>query len=168
MATEVKITMEETSFVIEGEGKKLRVSYEERDARFSDAMQFCKDNGGGDETVENMRFLARHRETINKALVDAGKTELLGWYWTNERTWWSDDCAFVVNLGNGNVYNGYVYNDDYVRSVSEFHIKTMNTNYPISLESLFEAYKSCRKGNSRSLIAQRFFSTQKSKQKDEQ
>lgn len=118
MATEVKITMEETSFVIEGEGKKLRVSYEERDARFSDAMQFCKDNGGGDETVENMRFLARHRETINKALVDAGKTELLGWYWTNERTWWSDDCAFVVDMGDGYVSYVIVSCGYDVRSVS--------------------------------------------------
>lgn len=118
MATEVKITMEETSFVIEGEGKKLRVSYEERDVRFSDAMQFCKENGGGDETVENMRFLARHRETINKALVDAGKTELLGWYWTNERTWWSDDCAFVVLMDDGRVYDCNFYFDFCVRSVS--------------------------------------------------
>ena len=118
MTTEVKITMEETSFVIEGEGKKLRVSYEEREVQYSDAMQFCKDNGGGDETVENMRFLARHRKTINKALVDAGKTELLGWYWTNERTWWSDDCAFVVDILIGSVNYVIICYDFNVRSVS--------------------------------------------------
>ena len=118
MTTKVKITIEETSFVIEGEGKKLRVSYEERGARFSDAMQFCKDNGGGDETVENMRFLACHRETINKALKAAGKSELLSWYWTNERAWWSDDCAFVVGMRYGSVGSGSISYDRIVRSVS--------------------------------------------------
>ena len=59
-------------------------------------------------------------------------------------------------MNNGYVSNDIIYYDNDVRSVSEFQIKTMNTNYPISLESLFEAYNSCRKGNSRSLIAQRF------------
>lgn len=48
-------------------------------------------------------------------------------------------------------------NNDYnVRAVSEFQEKTMNTIYGISLESIFEAYFHCRKGHSRSFVAQRF------------
>lgn len=96
-------TAEETSFIIEADGKKLRVSYDEFCGNHKNAMEFCKEQGGGDETVENLRFIARHRDEINEELKKLGKELISGWYWTNEFTWWSDECAFVVITTNGNV-----------------------------------------------------------------
>lgn len=100
-------TAEENSFIIEADGKKLRVSYEEFSGNHADAMKFCKEHGGGDETVENWRFLARHRDAINEELRKLGKEAIAGWYWSNEATWWSDEYAFVVYT-----YDGYVSYED--------------------------------------------------------
>ena len=97
----IKFTAEENSIIVEAEGKKLRVSYAEFFGNYEDSMKFCKENGGGDETVENLRFLAKYRDAINEELVNLDKEKISGWYWSNEVTWWRDDCAFVVytNLG---------------------------------------------------------------------
>ena len=97
MESKLTFTVEENSFVIEADGKKLRVSYAEFEGNHEDAMRFCKEQGGGDETVENLRFIARHRNTINKELKKLGKKIILGLYWTNEIAW-SADCAFVVSM----------------------------------------------------------------------
>ena len=94
-------TAEEKSFIIEADGKKLRVSYDEFIGNHEDAMKFCKEQGGGDETVENLRFITRHRDEINEELKKLGKEPISGWYWTNEITWWSGGCAFVVDTLNG-------------------------------------------------------------------
>lgn len=102
-------TAEENSFIVEAEGKKLRVSYAEFYSNHEAAMKFCKENGGGDETVENLRFLAKYRDAINEELVNLDKEKISGWYWSNEVTWWRDDCAFVVFTDNGSV--GYAYRD---------------------------------------------------------
>ena len=99
-------TAEENSFIVEADGKKLRVSYDEFNGSHKSAMEFCKEHGGGDETVENWRFLARHRDAINEELRKLGKEVLAGWYWSNETTWWNEACAFVVSSVNGNVDNG--------------------------------------------------------------
>jgi hypothetical protein len=111
-------TAEENSFIVEADGKKLRVSYEEFSGNYADAMKFCKEHGGGDETVENWRFLARHRDAINEELRKLGKEIIAGWYWSNEATWWRDECAFVVLAGYGNV--SIVHRDNYstARAVS--------------------------------------------------
>ena len=111
-------TAEENSFIIEADGKKLRVSYEEFSGNHADAMKFCKEHGGGDETVENWRFLARHRDAINEELRKLGKEVIAGWYWSNEATWWRDECAFVVCTNYGFVINEnrFIYN--YARAVS--------------------------------------------------
>lgn len=101
----IKFTAEENSFIVEAEGKKLRVSYAEFFGNYEDSMKFCKENGGGDETVENLRFLAKYRDAINKELVNLDKEKISGWYWSNEVTWWRDDCAFVVNPDYGDVSN---------------------------------------------------------------
>lgn len=101
----IKFTAEENSIIVEAEGKKLRVSYAEFFGNYEDSMKFCKENGGGDETVENLRFLAKYRDAINEELVNLDKEKISGWYWSNEVTWWRDDCAFVVGT-----YNGYVNN----------------------------------------------------------
>lgn len=98
-------TAEENSFIVEADGKKLRVSYDEFSGSHKDAMEFCKEHNGGDETVENWRFLARHRDAINEELRKLGKEVIAGWYWSNEATWWSDECAFVVETINGTVIN---------------------------------------------------------------
>ena len=115
---EVNIILEESAFVVEAEGKKLRVSCKEECLPYEEARKFCEENGGGDETVENLRFLAKHRDSINEVLKEKGRTELSGWYWSNEESWRYKDCAFIVNSGYGFVNNDYVYDDNDVRAVS--------------------------------------------------
>ena len=111
-------TAEEEGFIIEADGKKLRVSYDEFNGNHEDAMEFCKEQGGGDETVENLRFIARHRDAINEELMKLGKEPILGWYWTNEITWWRDECAFVVSTGSGTVDSEFRSNLSGARAVS--------------------------------------------------
>lgn len=69
-------TAEESSFIVEVEGKKLRVSYEEFYGKHEDAMAFCKENNGGDESIENMRLLAKYKGAINKELTKLDKTPI--------------------------------------------------------------------------------------------
>lgn len=115
---ELNIILEESAFIVEAKGKKLRVSYKEECLPYKEARKFCEENGGGDETVENLRFLAKHRDSINGALKEKGRTELSGWYWSNEESWRYEESAFVVSSYNGGVNcNGMSY-DDYVRAVS--------------------------------------------------
>ena len=111
-------TAEENSFIVEADGKKLRVSYDEFSGSHKSAMEFCKEHGGGDETVENWRFLARHRDAINEELRKLGKEVIAGWYWSNEATWWSDECAFVVPTDDGDVRYVTRYDSYYARAVS--------------------------------------------------
>ena len=114
----IKFTAEENSFIVEAEGNKLRVSYAEFYSNHEAAMKSCKENGGGDETVENLRFLAKYRDAINEELVNLDKEKISGWYWSNEVTWWRDDCAFVVSTLIGDVYYDCRYNLNYARAVS--------------------------------------------------
>lgn len=111
-------TAEESSFVVEADGKKLRVSYDEFGGRHEDAMRFCKEHNGGNESVENLRFLAKHRDAINEELKKLGKETFRGWYWSNEVTWWNDSCAFVVDMGSGNVDDVSRSNFIYVCAIS--------------------------------------------------
>ena len=115
---EVKIILEESAFVVEAEGKKLRVSYKEECLPYKEARKFCEENGGGDETVENLRFLAKHRDSINEVLKENGRTELSGWYWSNEESWGYKDCAFFVDSYNGSVDNLIMDYNINVRAVS--------------------------------------------------
>ncbi len=116
-------TAEESSFIVEAEGKKLRVSYDEFKGDHKDAMKFCKEHNGGDESVENLRFLAKHRDAVNEELKKLGKEAIGGWYWSNEIAWWNNHFAFVVDTSNGIVNN--VYRDNYynARAVSAFHFE---------------------------------------------
>ena len=115
---EVNIILEESAFIVEAEGKKLRVSYKEECLPYKEARKFCKENGGGDETVENLRFLAKHRDSINEVLKEKGYTELSGWYWSNEENWRYSDSAFVVSSDYGNVSNSGMLYKYSVRAVS--------------------------------------------------
>ena len=115
---EVNIILEESAFIVEAEGKKLRVSYKEECLPYKEARKFCEENGGGDETVENLRFLAKHRDTINEVLKENGRTELSGWYWSNEKSWRYEESAFVVYSDYGSVYDDDLYGCNYVRAVS--------------------------------------------------
>lgn len=115
---EVNIILEESAFVVEAEGKKLRVSYKEEYLPYKEARKFCEENGGGDETVENLRFLAKHRDSINKALKKEGRTELSGWYWSNEESWRYEESAFIVSSNLGIVCNYIMDYDCNVRAVS--------------------------------------------------
>ena len=112
-------TAEENSFIVEAEGKKLRVSYDEFCGSHEDAMKFCKEHGGGDETVENLRFIAKYRDAINKELKKLDNKDIIEfWYWTNELSWRYSDCAFVVTTSNGNVTDDDRNYYSYVRAVS--------------------------------------------------
>lgn len=114
-----KFIAEEKTFVVEVEDKKLRVSFEERDLPWREAQQWCKENGGGDESVANLRLLSKYREQINKELDALGKEELGGWYWSAEPSYISpDSAAFVVDLDYGDVYDDAVNCDCYGRAVS--------------------------------------------------
>ena len=114
----VKVSFEESAFIVEVEGKKLRVSYKQAELPFKEAMEFCKENGGGDETVENLRLLAKYRDQINEQLRDNGRAELSGWYWSHEESWRYKDCAFVVNAYFGRVDDNGMDDDYIVRAVS--------------------------------------------------
>lgn len=114
----VNIILEESAFIVEAEGKKLRVSYKEECLPYKEARRFCEDNGGGDETVENLRFLAKYRDSINEVLKENGRTELSGWYWSNEESWRYSDSAFIVSSRSGYVYGNYMDYNLIVRAVS--------------------------------------------------
>ncbi len=111
--------IEEKTFVVEVEGKKLRVSFEEKYLPWREAQQWCKENGGGDESVANLRLLSKYREQINTELAALGKEELGVWYWSNEPSYISpDSTAFVVDLPSAYVYGHVMYRTAYVRAVS--------------------------------------------------
>lgn len=114
----VKVSFEESAFIVEVEGKKLRVSYKQAELPFKKAQEFCKENGGGDETVENLRLLSKYRDQINEQLRDNGRAELSGWYWTNEKSWGYSNSAFVVSTNNGSVDYYRMSINCYVRAVS--------------------------------------------------
>lgn len=114
----VRVSFEESAFIVEVEGKKLRVSYKQAELPFKEAQKFCKENGGGDETVENLRLLSKYRDQINEQLRENGRAELSDWYWTNEESWRYDNCAFVVDTNLGCV-DDYIMDDYFdVRAVS--------------------------------------------------
>lgn len=118
MENNMRFTAEENSFIIEADGKKLRVSFAEFFGSHADAMAFCKENGGGDETVENLRLLAKHRDDINKELKALGKEPLVGWVWSNEEYWRDERFAFVVDMGSGYVDYDYRNFNNFARAVS--------------------------------------------------
>ena len=114
----VKVTFEESAFIVEVEGKKLRVSYKQAELPFKEAHKFCKENGGGDESVENLRLLSKYRDQINEQLRENGRVELSGWYWSNEESWRYNNCAFVVNARYGDVSYTRMHFKDLVLAVS--------------------------------------------------
>lgn len=118
MEDKMIFTPEENSFIFEAEGKKLRVSYEEHSGNHESSMSFCKEHGGGAETVENWRLIAKYRVAINKELEKLGKAPIEGWYWTNEPSWRYDDRAFVVYTDDGHVSNEHRFYSRYARAVS--------------------------------------------------
>ena len=119
MESKLIFTAEEKSFIIEAKGKKLRVSYEEFCGSHHYAMEFCKEQGGGDETVENLRFIARYRGAINEALMKLGKASISSeWHWTNELIWWGDDFAFSVFMHRGYVNTNSCYGISSARAIS--------------------------------------------------
>lgn len=111
-------TAEENSFIVEADGKKLRVSYDEFYGNHEDAMKFCKEHDGGDESVDNLRFLARHQAAINEELRKQGKEIIGGWLWSNEVAWWNDAFAFVVGTDDGYADNENRYYLTCARAVS--------------------------------------------------
>lgn len=118
MESKLIFTAEEKSFIIEADGKKLRVSYDEFCGSHSNAMEFCKEQGGGDETVENLRFIGRYRDAINDELRKLGKEVITGWCWANEIAWWTTDCAFIVNTYVGDVRDEYCFHAYFARAIS--------------------------------------------------
>lgn len=118
MEKDLKLTLADDGIIIEVEGKKLKVSYKQAELPFAKARDWCKENGGGDETVENLRLIAKYRDKINEQLTAAGKGEIFGWYWSNEECWRYADRAFVVGSYSGNVDVNDLINDSNVCAVS--------------------------------------------------
>lgn len=118
MDKELKLTLADDGIIVEVEGKKLKVSYKQAELPFAKARDWCKENGGGDETVENLRLIAKYRDKINEQLTAAGKGEIFGWYWSNEECWRYAAGAFVVLSYYGIVIYNSMYNNNYVRAVS--------------------------------------------------
>lgn len=118
MDKDLKLTLGDGGIIVEVEGKKLKVSYKQAELPFAEARDWCKENGGGDETVENLRLIAKYRDKINEQLTAAGKGEIFGWYWSNEESWRYANSAFVVYSDDGVVYNNSMYSSNDVRAVS--------------------------------------------------
>lgn len=114
----IKVSFEDSAFIVEVEGKKLRVSYKQAELPFKEAQEFCKENGGGDETVENLRLLSKYRDQINEQLRENGRAELSGWYWSSEESWRYNNFAFVVSTYSGIAGDVDMYYNYYVRAVS--------------------------------------------------
>lgn len=117
MDKDLKLTLADDGIIVEAEGKKLKVSYKQAELPFVEARNWCKENGGGDETVENLRLIAKYRDKINEQLKAAGKGEIFGWYWSNEESW-RYDSAFVVFSRDGNTSNYHMNGNNDVRAVS--------------------------------------------------
>lgn len=118
MDKDLKLTLADDGIIVEAEGKKLKVSYKQAELPFVEARNWCKENGGGDETVENLRLIAKYRDKINEKLTAAGKGEILGWYWSNEESWRYGNSAFVVYSINGDASYYSMYSKYDVRAVS--------------------------------------------------
>lgn len=118
MDKDLKLTLADDGIIVEAEGKKLKVSYKQAELPFVEARNWCKENGGGDETVENLRLIAKYRDKINEKLTAAGKGEIFGWYWSNEESWRYDNSALVVLSYNGRTYDRGMHGSNDVRAVS--------------------------------------------------
>lgn len=118
MDSKFKFTAEESTFVVEAEGRRLRVSYEEVALPHKKAMTWCKKHGGGDETVDNLRLLAKYRSQINEELAALGKDKIASWMWSNETCYHNARCAFVVGMSYGLVYCSIKNGTYCVRAVS--------------------------------------------------
>lgn len=118
MANKFKFTAEESTFIVEAEGRRLRVSFEEPTLPHKKAMAWCKKHGGGDETVDNLRLLAKYRSQINEELAALGKEKIDWGLWSNETCYHDDSCAFVVGMNNGIVLCYYKLSTNCVRAVS--------------------------------------------------
>lgn len=118
MDSKFKFTAEESTFVVEAEGRRLRVSYEEVALPHKKAMTWCKKHGGGDETVDNLRLLAKYRSQINEELAALGKDKIASWMWSNETCYHNALCAFVVYLNCGGVGFNNKSSNVCVRAVS--------------------------------------------------
>ena len=118
MANKFKFTAEESTFIVEAEGRRLRVSYEEVALPHKKAMAWRKKHGGGDETVDNLRLLAKYRSQINEELAALGKEKIAWWLWSNETCYHDDSCAFVVLMNYGLVDYDGEYAFSCVRAVS--------------------------------------------------
>ena len=118
MDKDLKLTLADDGIIVEVEGKKLKVTYKQEELPFVEARNWCKENGGGDESVENIRLVAKYRDKINEQLKAAGKGEIFGWLWSNEESWRYGGSAFVVSSCSGNVLISNMFNDINVRAVS--------------------------------------------------
>ena len=118
MEKDLKLALADDGIIVEAEGKKLKVSYKQAELPFAEARDWCKENGGGDETVENLRLIAKYRDKINEKLTAAGKGKIFGWYWSNEGSWRYSRSTFVVYSYNGYVDLSRMSSNYYVRAVS--------------------------------------------------
>ena len=81
----VKISKMTKGLHIEDNYQKMFLSFEETDdLSYEEARIWCNSRGGGDESVDNFRFIQEHLDDINYELRRAGAEPIKGEYWSNE------------------------------------------------------------------------------------
>ena len=84
----VTFTAEEVGFILEADGRRLRISYDECCGdNHEEALALCRQQGGGDESVENLRFIARYRDFINTKLKEMGGMGTVAWLLLRPLRW---------------------------------------------------------------------------------
>lgn len=98
----VKISKSTKGLIIEDNNQKLFLSFEEiEDLSYEEARIWCKSRGG-DESVENFRFIHEHIDDINYELRRAGIEPIKGEYWSNEDYKMYKGLSWSVKVESGN------------------------------------------------------------------
>ena len=84
------------------------------------AFVWCR-NKGEDwylPAINELKTISNNKSAINSTLAEYGTGLNDYWHWSS--TEYDEFCAWLVNLGNGDTYDGYKYLNYYVRAVSAF------------------------------------------------
>lgn len=102
MENTFKCILEERGIILQfGEEKYLK-SYEEAYLPWDKAKEWAKKKGGDLFPWEHSIEFAEHLNEVNDLLRKAGK-EIIGSLWTNREHATCPNCAWLVNMTNGNV-----------------------------------------------------------------
>lgn len=109
-------------FVVSSDGQHGRiVSLEQTKCNWYNAKTWCSELGCGWRLPnrQELQMLYKVKTTVNEVLFFADKEQLTAnLHWTNEE--FNSDCAWLVNMINGDACNFYKRANPYVRAVSAF------------------------------------------------